>query len=337
MTISKTPTSPPAWKPTPLRELAKKRSVGLLGAGWLGAFLLLLALGTDGMPDVVVEETTGSTVAFQATLAATYVAFLWVVARLTRHRPAVDFSERLQSTDRSKTEIATLLAYVAVGLIVSAFLGYGFHAEGAVYGPIDPPSEADFLGWAAFNLAVFAVVPYAWIRSRGYTNADLGLRSADRRADLRLIGIVMAVEAAQELMVFTDIFDLSVRQVLIGMPLSFAIHLAGTGLPIMICIYAILVPRYHQLTGSHTATVILGGLTYAAFHVTEYWATFDTGRLTAVSLLLVLTQFTGPGMIKSLLTTRTGNAWVHVWAYHAVVPHVTVDTPNVVEAFEIRK
>jgi hypothetical protein len=26
----------------------------------------------------------------------------------------------------------------------------------------------------------------------------------------------------------------------------------------------------------------------------------------------------GPGMIKTVLTLRTGNAWVHVWAYHAL-------------------
>jgi hypothetical protein len=28
--------------------------------------------------------------------------------------------------------------------------------------------------------------------------------------------------------------------------------------------------------------------------------------------------------------------WVHLWAYHAVAPHVTVDTPHVVKIFGIR-
>jgi hypothetical protein len=40
-------------------------------------------------------------------------------------------------------------------------------------------------------------------------------------------------------------------------------------------------------------------------------------------------------MIKSILTLRIGNAWVHLWAYHTIVPHVTVGTPNIVETFEI--
>ena len=41
-------------------------------------------------------------------------------------------------------------------------------------------------------------------------------------------------------------------------------------------------------------------------------------------------------MIKSGLTLRTGNAWVHVWAYHAIAPHVTVDTTNIVKVFRLR-
>lgn len=336
MTSSRsTAVRPDAPSRSSLRQLAQQRSVQLLGAAWIIGFGLLLMLGTDEMPDVVAEDSAASTVAFQTMLGVSYLVFLAMIAWLTRRRPTIDFAARLRTTQRSKTEVATLLAYVAVGLAVSAALGFGFHPEGAVYGPINPPTRNDFIGWAAFNLTVFGLVPYVWIRSRGYTNRDLGLRSANRGADLRLIGIVMAVEAIQELTVFTDIFDLTVRQVLIGMPLSFAIHLAGTGIPIMICIYAILVPRYHQLTNSHVATTVLGGLTYAAFHITEYWATFDTNRLAIVSIVLVFTQFTGPGMIKTFLTIRTGNAWVHVWAYHAIVPHVTIDTPNIVEAFEI--
>jgi hypothetical protein len=41
-------------------------------------------------------------------------------------------------------------------------------------------------------------------------------------------------------------------------------------------------------------------------------------------------------MIKSFLTLRTGSAWAHVWAYHAIAPHVTVDTPNLVNVFGFR-
>ena len=55
-----------------------------------------------------------------------------------------------------------------------------------------------------------------------------------------------------------------------------------------------------------------------------------------LSLIVLFLQYLGPGMVKSLLTLRTGNAWVHVWAYHAIAPHVIIDTPTIDEICGIR-
>jgi hypothetical protein len=41
-------------------------------------------------------------------------------------------------------------------------------------------------------------------------------------------------------------------------------------------------------------------------------------------------------MMKTVITLRTGNAWVHAIAYHAIPPHVVVDTPLVVKVFGLR-
>jgi hypothetical protein len=49
--------------------------------------------------------------------------------------------------------------------------------------------------------------------------------------------------------------------------------------------------------------------------------------------MFVLLQYLGPGIIKSVLTPRTGNAWVHAMNYHAVAPHALVDTPLTVKVF----
>jgi hypothetical protein len=98
----------------------------------------------------------------------------------------------------------------------------------------------------------------------------------------------------------------------VGGALAFALHLAGTDLPIMIFIYAILVPRYRRPT-------------------TRYDSVIDGVR----SVSLVLFMFFPPGVVKSFLTMRTGNAWVHMWGFHAVSPHVTVDTRLIVRDFDI--
>jgi pimeloyl-ACP methyl ester carboxylesterase len=84
------------------------------------------------------------------------------------------------------------------------------------------------------------------------------------------------------------------------------------------------------------ATTLLGAVSYAALHVCEYWTVYDSLPHAALSVTCVLLWFLGPGLIKSYLTLRTGNAWVHLWAYHAIAPHVTMDTPVIVNVFQIR-
>ena len=81
---------------------------------------------------------------------------------------------------------------------------------------------------------------------------------------------------------------------------------------------------------------MLGGLTYAALHAYESWMVFGSLRDVGLSFCFLLLTYVAPGMFKAFVTVRTGNAWVHVWAYHAIAPHTLIDTPHIVEVFSIR-
>lgn len=123
-----------------------------------------------------------------------------------------------------------------------------------------------------------------------------------------------------------------------AVPLAFLLNLFGTALPVMVFIYCILLPRFLKLTGSVAATVVLGDIAYAAIHFFESWTAYDTVANGVLSGIFLMFQYFGPGMIKSVLTLRMGNAWVHVWAYyHAIAPHVTVDTTNIVNVFRLSR
>jgi hypothetical protein len=320
-------------------------------AAWIAVLLWIVAHGAilllaDG--SLPFDRPALAAVPFAAQLAAPSLvmieifALMGVVHWLTRKRPVVDIAARAPVRGIAGRETAALLAYAAAGQvggwIVGPALGYrpfSFHIAGTLVGCSTPPLQGEVLTWAIYNFVVFAVVPYLWFRRR-YDPVALNLRSTDRRNDLLVIVVVCLIEGAFEFSTLgVGMLRLDASQILVGAPLGFLLFFIGTVLPTMVLIYAILIPRYLKLTGSATATVLLGGLTYALMHIVEGWSAFDSPRDAVLSLIFVVVGYLGPGMIKTYITLRTGNAWVHALGYHAVAPHMIIDTPLIVQAFGI--
>lgn len=328
-----------------LRAIARHRGVQAAAGLWVVGYLTVLWLAHGELP---FDRPAVARLPFAVQMAAPTIglieifALMLVVFLLTRRRLIPDVAARAPERRLALRETILILVYAAVGQVggwvVGPALGYrafSFHIAGTVFGHTVTPKPGEVWIWAAYNLVVFAVLPYLYFR-RHYTDTELNLRSSNRRNDALVIFVVLAIESTFELALFhNNVLALSSHQVLLGAPLSFGIFFLGTVLPTMVLIYAILLPRYLKLTGSAISVVLLGGLTYAAMHVVEGWSVFDSPRNTALSLMFVLLQYFGPGMMKTVLTLRTGNAWVHALSYHAVAPHVIVDTPLVVRIFRI--
>ena len=268
------------------------------------------------------------------------MGFGWL---LTRNRNVPDIAKRTPAAQQTRQELLLLIGYGIFAQLLGRFLGpaLGMHAislhlTGTLFGTYEtvPPSEVWV--WTTFNFVTYALLPYLYFRSRGYSNNDLSLRSNNPRADTIVIIGVMVLEAAGELSAFNSVFGLNATQLLIGIPLSFLVNFFGTVLPIMIYLVALVFPRLLRLTGSFTATTLLGGLAYALLHNFDSWAVYISPSASALSAIFVVLQYTVPGMIKVVLIVRTANAWVHALGYHAVAPHVTVDTPLIVKIFGIR-
>jgi len=328
-----------------LRAVVHHRGVQVAVASWVVGYLVVLWLAQGSLPfdrPAVAHLPFASQMA-QPTIGMIEIFALMVLTFfLTRKRVIPDMAARAPERRVAYRETVLVLAYAALGQvggwIVGPALGtrpFSFHLAGTLYGTTLTQTPTEVWIWASYNFLVFAVAPYVYFRRR-YVNTDLNLRSVDRRNDMRLILVVLVIESAFQVTVFSGILQLSPRHVLLGAPLSFAIFFIGTVLPTMVLIYAILLPRYLKLTGSAVSTVLLGGLTYAAMHIFEGWSAFGSPRDAALSLLFVLFTYFGPGMLKSVLTLRTGNAWVHAFGYHAFAPHVIADAPLVVRIFGIR-
>jgi hypothetical protein len=337
-------------RPRPPRQgpvaLLRQRSVHLAALGWLAGNALVLAMPGDALPfdwpgapaRTVADYLTDANLALVEVLLLTALTY-WI----TRNRSVPDLADRAPERRVAARETLLLLLYgaggLALGFILARLAGwhpFGLHLAGSIYGTHDHVSPAEAIVWATYNLVVYAVVPLLFFRRR-YSPEALNLRSNNRRADTVLIGVILVVESLVQIAALDpQTFDLTAGQLVLGIPLTFTLYLAGAVLPAMIFIYAILVPRFLRLTRSTATTVILGGLTYTALHMWDAWTVFNSPGNAVLSVVVLLFTYFAPGMFKTVLTVRTGNAWVHVWAYHALAPHTLADTPHMVHVFHLR-
>jgi hypothetical protein len=264
-----------------------------------------------------------------------------IVSFLARHRPLPNLADRAPERGIALHETLAMWIYGAVVLFAGRIIGQHYfgeglamHLNGCLFGATRVQSPAAVYTWAAYNGIFLALLPYLIFRWRGYSRQALNLRSANGRNDALIIAVVMLIGCAYEL-AGPNIFQLTPHQQLVGGVLSLVLHLCGTDLPIMIFIYAILLPRYARLF-SPLVAFLAGAVSYPLMHVFESWTRYDSLYHAVVSVTFVLLTFFPAGVMKSFLTFRTGNAWVHMWAFHAITPHVMVDTRLIVHDFNIR-
>jgi hypothetical protein len=315
-------------------------------AAWVAANIAVALTWTDGLPFEWPARTGRAT---WEVLAETNLALLQVlllmgaVYWLTRRRPNPRVVDRAPERRVALRETAGLLTYGVLGLLGGFLLArafgwhpFGLHLAGTLFGTHADLGRAEVLAWATYNFVVYALAPLAYFRCR-YSSTALGLRSTARRNDLLVIGVVLVLETWFQVVALQPAtLDLPAGVLARGAALTFVLYLFGTVLPAMVFVYAILIPRFLRLTGSTTATVLCGGLTYTGLHVWDAWTVFTSPGSAALSIVFLVFTYLGPGMIKSVLTLRTGNAWVHVWAYHAFAPHTLIDTPHLVDVFRLR-
>ena len=269
------------------------------------------------------------------------ILLIGVVSLLARRRPFPNLAERAPERGIALRETLAMWIYGVVVLFAGRIIGQHYfgegialHLNGCLFGATHVQLQAAVYTWAAYNGVLLALLPYLFFRWRGYSRQALNLRSANWKNDALIIAVVMLIGCVYEL-AGPNIFQLTPHQQLIGGAFSLVLHLCGTDLPIMIFIYAILLPRYARLFSPPVAFLV-GAVSYPLMHVFESWTRYDSPEHAAVSVIFVLLTFFPAGVMKSFLTFRTGNAWVHMWGFHAITPHVMVDTRLVVHDFNIR-
>ncbi|MFY9805353.1 MAG: hypothetical protein WA211_17715 [Candidatus Acidiferrales bacterium] len=327
-----------------LGYLIRQRSFQIALVLWIAISVGTVALCHGTMP-LPIGPRPGDPLAtvISSSIALVFLVLeIGLVALITRRRPIPDLASRAPERGVALRETACLWIYGGAVLVAGRIIGLHFfgagiamHLNGSLVGATRVQSPREVYTWAAYNGIFFALAPYVVFRLRGYSHEQMNLKSANLKSDVIVIFVVMAIGCFMDLALGGNFLRLTHHQQVVGGALSFVLHLCGTDMPVMIFIYAILLPRYAKLTAPVTA-YLLGAASYPAIHVFESWTRYDTPAHAALSVMVVFLIFFPPGVMKSFLTMRTGNAWVHMWGFHAVSPHVTVDTRLIVSDFHIK-
>jgi hypothetical protein len=327
-----------------LRSVARQRSIWIALLLWMGLCVAYVGLchGKDPLNFTakVLEQPPAVQVISSSIALVFFVLEIGLVCLLTRRRAWPDLAQRAPERAIALRETVALWIYGAIVMLAGRYLGLhlfgegiAMHLNGSLVGATRVQSPHEVYLWAGYNGILFAAVPYVVFRVRGYSREQLNLKSANWKNDLLVILVVMAIGCLMDL-TGGNFLRLTSHQQLEGGLISLAIHLALTDLPVMVFIYGILMPRYAKLASPATA-FLLGAASYPAIHIFETWTRYDSVSHSIISVIFVFIFFFPPGMVKSFLTMRTGNAWVHMWGFHAISPHVTVDTRLIVRDFNI--
>ncbi len=327
-----------------IASLLRNRSFQIAVLLWLLVSVSAMVLTHRGVPlniPALNRMNPIFAVAFSSIAIVVLLAEMGIVLFLTRGRPFPKLDLRAPDRAIAKKETWSLWIYIAVIMLTGRYLGLHFfgegialHLNGSVVGATRVQSPLEVWTWAVYNCVFLALAPYLAFLHRGYSREALNLKSANLKNDSLVIVVILLISCLLDL-AGPNIFELSPHQQVAGGLLSFFLNMAGTDLPVMIVIYGILLPRYVKLTSPVTG-FLLGAASYPIMHLLESWTRYGTLSDSAVSVLFVFLTFFPPGLMKSFLTIRTGNAWVHLWAFHAISPHVTVDTRLIVRDFQIR-
>jgi hypothetical protein len=330
--------------PSPIKYLVRQPSLWIALVIWCLLSAVAILLCRNGVPlnRPELASTPPVTDVLNNSIGLVLIILLiGVVAFLARHRVLPNLAQRAPERGIALRETLAMWSYCVVVLFAGRVIGQHYfgeglalHLNGCLFGATHVQSPAAVCAWAAYNGIFLALLPYLVFRFRGYSRQALNLRSANWKNDALIITVVMLIGCAYEL-AGPNIFQLTPHQQLVGGALSLVLHLCGTDLPVMIFIYAILLPRYARLF-SPLVAFLAGAVSYPLMHVFESWTRYDSPYHAAVSVIFVLLTFFPAGVMKSFLTLRTGNAWVHMWGFHAITPHVMVDTRLVVHDFHIR-
>jgi len=264
---------------------------------------------------------------------------VFLLLYLTRKREAVNWTN-LYAVKKSSAKKEAWLSVVYL-LVTQLILGLGFnmglHFPGTDIYSSGSHSQTDVLVWVITYSIIYTVLPLYWLSKQGFSLKKL-FGSFEWIRDLWIIIAYWAIDFFGPILVGSANFfgDISTSQYAQGVPLGILVNSLGAGLPVVVMMHMIFIPRVAVLIDNKLTVILLGGLFYSVFSLFDQGVDYSNLSSGLTSFTYIVMTQTLVGMGKATFTVVTGNPFVHFITLHVISARVPFDTRMYIEIFRLK-
>jgi len=246
---------------------------------------------------------------------------------LTRKRSPIEWARDFHvDVTRARSQLWLVCAYL---LITQIGLGYfwntGLHFPGPEVYERNTHHWQNVVSWMLRNGVFYIAIPIYWLRRTGLRVADL-LRALEWRKNAWIIIAYWSLDFFGPIIGGVNFFSLSGQQYVTGVPTSIAANTIGAGLPVVLLMHVILIPRLMVLFDSKLTVILLAGFFYAVFSLFDPGVDYSSVEAGALSVSYIVMTQVLVGMGKATFTVVTGNPLIHFITLHVLSARIPFDT-----------
>jgi hypothetical protein len=287
-------------------------------------------MSSSTVPPIAIDALSSLFLAYFPVLALSVFLLLF----LTRKREAFDW-ESLYRIDRDLAGREVILAFAYLLLtqwVLGLYFEVGLHFPGPHIYEAGRFDLQNVLLWALVNSVVYVVVPLVWLCRSGLDLSKF-VRTLQWRRNIWILIVFWALDFFGPIIGGVDFFSLTTEQYVVGVPLSILINTFGAGLPVVILMHVVLIPRLMLIYDSKLSVIAMAGLFYAVFSLFDPGVDYSSLNMTILSVSYIVMTQVLVGMGKATFTVVTANPFIHFATLHVLSARVPFDTAMYAEIF----
>ena len=309
------------------------RTPPIISLAWFVATLVffITQTGLSAVPPIAVDALSSLFLTYFPVLALCVFLLLY----LTRGRDAFDW-ETLYALNREQAGVEVLAAFIyllVTQLVLGLFFDVGLHFPGPRVYESGSFAYQHVVVWTLVNTVVYVLVPLLWLRGQGLNLVEF-MRALQWRRNIWILIAFWALDFYGPIIGGVPFFSLTAEQYLVGIPTSILVNTFGAGLPVVILMHVVVIPRLMLIYESKLVVISIAGLFYAIFSLFDPGVDYSTLNMATLSVTyIVMTQML-VGMGKATFTVVTANPFIHFATLHVLSARVPFDTAMYAEIFK---